>query len=72
MSEHSTLRFLLTPPVVWRNLLIAVGVGTLLTLANQYDILFTQPMTFSLGAKIGVNYLIPFLVSSLSAAANRC
>ena len=57
--------------VVRRNLIIAAIVGTLLTLANQFDVLFSGPLTPRLGLKVFMNFLIPFAVSSTSAVINR-
>lgn len=51
--------------------LIALMVGFLLTLANQFDVLWSEPITPRLMAKVILNFLIPFVVSSTSAAMNR-
>ncbi|MGH9641248.1 MAG: hypothetical protein ACRD3Q_02355 [Terriglobales bacterium] len=53
------------------NLLIAVGVGILLSLANQYDVIRRTPLNARLLATITANFLIPFAVSTLSAILNR-
>jgi hypothetical protein len=55
-----------------RNLLISLLVGTLLTLANQFDVILRGPVRANLLAKISLNFVIPFVVSSVSAYANRC
>jgi hypothetical protein len=57
--------------VMRRNLLIAGIVGCVLSVANQYDVIVRAPLTPSLGLKVLFNFLIPFLVSSISAAVNR-
>jgi hypothetical protein len=61
----------LSPRVLKRNLLIAALVGSLLSLVNQYDVLRGASFTSPLFVKLLFNYLIPFAVSSLSAAVNR-
>lgn len=65
------LRYVFRPPVVQRNLCIALVVGALLSAANQLDVVLREPMSARLGAKIFFNFLIPFIVSSASAALNR-
>jgi hypothetical protein len=58
-------------PVLKKNLVIALLVGILLSLANQLDVLLREPWTPRLGLKIFFNFLIPFGVSSASAWVNR-
>lgn len=65
------LKFALRGNVLKRNLTVALGVGCLLSLANQLDVIRDQPFTLRIGLKIFFNFLIPFLVSSASAAMNR-
>ena len=65
------VRYAFSKGVVRRNVILAMVVGCLLTLANQFDVLFSQPLTARLGAKMLLNFLIPFAVSSTSAAMNR-
>jgi hypothetical protein len=58
-------------PVVFRRCsLIAVIVGTLLTLANQFDALWSG-VTIPMALAIAANYLIPFIVSNLGAMSAR-
>jgi hypothetical protein len=52
-------------------LIIALVVGIVLSVANQLDVMLTQPWTPRLGAKICSSFLIPFVVSSASAWVNR-
>jgi len=56
------------PRVFRRCSLIAVVVGTLLTLINQFDVVATGHADLADIAKIVANYLIPFVVSNLGAA----
>jgi hypothetical protein len=63
--------YVLGPRVLKRNLVIALIVGSLLTLANQYELISRGPMSPMLLVKICFNFVIPFVVSSVSAYANR-
>lgn len=67
----STLRFILSGGVLKRNILIALIVGSVLSIANQFDVILRDPMSPRLGMKIFMNYVIPFIVSSVSTAVNR-
>lgn len=72
MSEKpSALGYALSPGVLCRSAAIAFVVGTLLSAANQAGVIMRGPMTPGLLAKILFNYAVPFVVSSVSAAANR-
>jgi hypothetical protein len=66
------IRYSFSGRVFKRNLLIALVVGTLLTLANQFDVILRGPVHVGLLAKMCLNFVIPFVVSSVSAYANRC
>lgn len=61
------LRSARRPRVLRRCSLIAVVVGTLLTLVNQFDALTSGRPDLPLVGKIVANYLIPFAVSNLGA-----
>ena len=50
---------------------IAAIVGCLLSIANQGDVLLSQPFSTRIGVKLFLNFLIPFTVSSVSAVLNR-
>jgi len=65
------LRYVFSRGVLRRNLFIALVVGTLLSAANQWDVVLREPMSARLGAKIFFNFVIPFVVSSVSAVLNR-
>lgn len=67
----NALRYIFQRRVLKRNLLVALVVGCLLTVANQFDVIWSEPFTLRLGVKIFFNFLIPFIVSSVSAAINR-
>lgn len=53
--------------VLLRCSIIAVVVGTLLTLVNQFDVLAGGRVDAPLIAKVVANYLIPFTVANLGA-----
>ena len=58
--------------LIRRSLLMSVVVGTLLTLINQGNLIFTGIPDSSLAWKIPLTYLVPFLVSwtSVLSASN--
>lgn len=59
-------------PVLRRAILIALLIGSLLTLINQGDVLLHGHFTWFTTVKIGLTYLVPFGVStSFALAANR-
>jgi len=70
-KNESVLPYVFSPPVLKRSLAIALIVGCVLSIANQYDLLLSTPMNPRLGVKIFFNFLVPFGVSSSSAAAHR-
>jgi hypothetical protein len=65
------VRFVFSRNVIHRNLFIAVVVGCILSGANQYDVIARTSFTAKLGLKIFFNFLVPFIVSSASAAVTR-
>ena len=70
-ASSGALRYVFSKAVLKRNVSLVLVVGCLLTLANQLDVLVSQPFTFRMGVKIFVNFAIPFAVSSTSATINR-
>lgn len=69
--QLGAFQYILRKDVLRRCSLIAIIVGCVLTIANQYDSLLEGAFTLKLAAKIAVNFLVPFVVSSTSAAVNR-
>ncbi len=65
------IRYVLSGDMLKRNLLIALAVGSLLSLTNQLDVILNRGFTPRLVMKIVFNFLIPFCVSSASALLNR-
>ena len=70
-GSASTLGYIFAGNVLRRNCLLALVVGCVLTATNQLDVLLGQPFTARLALKIVLNFVIPFVVSSTSAAVNR-
>ncbi len=68
----SAIGYVLGPRVFKRNLVIALIVGSLLTVANHFDVILRGSIPASLMVKICLNFAIPFVVSSVSAYGNRC
>jgi hypothetical protein len=69
--RRDALRYIFSQGVLKRNLLVALIVGCVLSLANQWEVMFRGPFTPRLGVKLLFNFLTPFVVSSVSAAINR-
>jgi hypothetical protein len=65
------LRYVFSGGVVKRSLMIAVVVGALLSIANQWDVLLRDPIGVRVGVKVFLNFVIPFTVASVSAVLNR-
>jgi hypothetical protein len=55
------------PLVLRRCVVIAIVVGTLLTLINEFDAILGSRSDPALAWRVGANYLIPFVVSNLGA-----
>jgi hypothetical protein len=71
--SHPKIRYVFSRNVFKQNSLIALVVGCLLTLTNQLDVMLAQPFTVRLATKIFFNFLIPFVVASVSAAmTHKC
>jgi hypothetical protein len=54
-----------------RTVTIALVVGAILTLVNQADAFVAGAASLGLAAKVGANYLIPFIVSNLELLSGR-
>ncbi|PKB71164.1 MAG: hypothetical protein BZY87_06970 [SAR202 cluster bacterium Io17-Chloro-G6] len=53
-----------------RSLMVAVVVGTILTLLNQGDILFSGSVTGAMFWKVPLTYCVPFCVATYGALTN--
>jgi hypothetical protein len=58
------------PPVFRRSVVIAVAVGTLLSLVNQGDAIVAGLFDRVLALRIFANYVIPLVVSNLGAMSS--
>jgi hypothetical protein len=56
-------------PVLRRSIVMAMVVGSLLTLINQGDVLLHGQVTTFVVLKICLTYVVPFCVSTISALA---
>jgi hypothetical protein len=59
------------PVTLRRTVRIALVVGTVLTVINQLDVLIAADATILTGVKIGLNYVVPFIVSNLGVLSAR-
>ena len=57
-------------PMLRRSLIVAVVVGTILTLLNQGDILFSGSWNSALYWKVPLTYCVPFSVATYGALTN--
>lgn len=57
-------------PMLRRSLMVAVVVGTILTLLNQGDILFSGSWNSALYWKVPLTYCVPFCVATYGALTN--
>jgi len=68
---RAALAHVLHPAHLRRTVAIALVVGTLLTLANQGDVLLAGQATAATALKVAANYLTPFVVSNLGLLSGR-
>ena len=59
--------FVRSRPVVQRSLTTAIVVGTVLAVINQSGALLADGVTASVGARIGLTYVVPYLVATWGA-----
>lgn len=63
-SARDALRLALRPSTLRRTVVIAVIVGTLLSIVNQGDVLLRGDATTVTWLRVLANYLVPFCVST--------
>ena len=61
-------RRLKNPDLMRRAAFVAIVVGTLLNLINNYDVFFGEALGLAMAVKIGLTYMVPYGVSSYSQA----
>lgn len=65
------LHYVTRPRVLRRSGTIALVVGCLLSAINQADTIWAGAFSAVVACKIAGNFLVPFVVASVSAALNR-
>lgn len=68
---RQVLAYCATSQHLRRTVVIAIVVGTILTVVNQVDVIIAGNATAFTAVKIAVNYLVPFIVSNLGLLAGR-
>ena len=53
--------------IVVRGLKFSLVVGTILVLINQYELILTGQISTETWIKIGLTYMVPYVVSTLSS-----
>jgi hypothetical protein len=70
-SARAAIRICMRPENLRRTLPIALVVGTILTLINQADVIFSGDATGFTWIKVGANFVVPFVVSNLGLLAGK-
>jgi len=70
-SPPRLLRVVFSRPSLSRCIPIALFVGTVLSLVNQGSVIFGGHATATTWIRVGVNYLVPFCVSSSGFFASQ-
>lgn len=70
-SIAAAIAYCLRPPHLRRTVMVALVVGTILTLVNQSDAIFAGAVSLAFAAKVAANYVIPFVVSNLGLLSGR-
>jgi hypothetical protein len=65
VRRSSAARTVFTPPILWRSVVVALLVGTILNLINQGDALLSGHGLVAW--KIALTYCVPFLVASFGS-----
>ncbi|HVA85365.1 MAG TPA: nitrate/nitrite transporter NrtS [Candidatus Saccharimonadales bacterium] len=65
------IEYCLVPARLQRTTVIAIIVGTILTLLNEGDVILGGNATSATAVKAGLNYLVPFVVSNLGLLSGR-
>jgi hypothetical protein len=71
MMLGDALRICLRREHLRRTVVIALVVGTILTLINQLDVILARDATALTWVKGSVNYCVPFVVSNLGLLAGK-
>ena len=68
---RDAVRFCAAREHLRRTFRIALVVGLVLTAINEGDIIASGEATATTGVKIGLNFVVPFIVSNLGLLAGR-
>jgi hypothetical protein len=68
---RDVVRFCGTREHLRRTIKIALVVGLVLTAINEGDVIASGEATAATGVKIGLNFVVPFVVSNLGLLAGR-
>jgi hypothetical protein len=71
VSARGALRIVVMPEHLRQTGTIALTVGTIIALINHGDVVLRAGATAATWTKIGVTYLIPFVVSNLGLLAGK-
>jgi hypothetical protein len=71
MAPREALRICGQRENLRRTVMIALVVGTILTLINQLDVFVNGNATTLTGVKTGLNFCVPFVVSNLGLLAGK-
>jgi hypothetical protein len=71
MTVREALRIMGRREHLRRTIRIALVVGTILTLINQADVIFSGDATTITWVKAALNYCVPFIVSNLGLLAGK-
>lgn len=66
-TKGEAVVLLMSKPILPRSITIAVIVGTLLSVINQLSVVTAGDATGATWVRVGANYVIPFVVSSIGA-----
>ncbi len=61
---------LMHPPLMWRALMTALAIGTVLTIINQLDVILHGGWSPRVALKLGLTYLVPYCVTTWGALGN--
>jgi hypothetical protein len=71
VTVREALRIIRRREHLRRTIRIALVVGTILTLINQADVIFSGDATAITWVKAALNYCVPFVVSNLGLLAGK-
>ena len=67
MRNTRAIQLSMQKAIVVRGLKFSLVVGTILVLINQYELILTGQISTETWIKIGLTYMVPYVVSTLSS-----